>query len=285
MMAQRADQRRTLGVGDRRRASRQSVCAGLALSALAHLLLVVLYPFFGGIRPDQTGVLVRPAVREVQGMRAVQIVEAAGAEVGDPSDPVEIEDPGQPDVVPEAPRFEEEVEIYIPGRYPSPGERLRIGEGDPRLWRPVDPELLAPTPDEILHLRLAAAIEAANDSSLAEAERLAASLDWTHTDDEGRKWGVSPGRIHLGDTEIPLPFGFGPPPDYNGDQADWAFRMTDIDRAAGTLAARMSWQERMEAMRRRREARRAEEEAERENAPAVVKPDTTGASRQRQNHR
>ncbi len=258
---------------------------GLALSALAHLLLVVLYPFFGGTRHDPAGVPVRPAVREVEGMRAVQIVEAPGAEVGDPNDPVEIEDPGRPDVAPEVPDLEEEIEVYIPGRYPSPGERLRVGEGDPRLWHPVDPELLTPTPDELLRLRIAAAIETASDSSLAEAERLAASLDWTHTDDEGRRWGVSPGKIHLGDMEIPLPFGFGPPPDYNGDQADWAFRMADIDRAVGTLAVRMSWKERVEVMRRRREARRAEEEAEKENTPPVVRPDTTGASRQRQNLR
>ncbi len=281
MMRQGAQQLGTPGVGDRRRPSRRPLYAGLAFSALAHLLLVVLYPFLGGPRPEQAGVLVVPAVREVAGMRTVQIVEIPDAEVGDPSDPVEIEDPDQPDVDAEAPVFEEEFEVYIPGRYPSPGERLRIGEGDPRLWQPLDPELLAPTPHELLELRLAAAIEAANDSAFAEAERLATATDWTHTDAEGKRWGISPGRIHLGDTEIPLPFGFGPPPDYNGDQADWAFRMADIDRAAGGLAVRMSWKERMEVMRRRREARRAAEEAEREKAPPVVRPDTTGASRRR----
>lgn len=281
MMRQGAEQRGTPGVGDRRRAGSRSLWVGLAFSALAHILLVVLYPFLGARGPDRAGVLVVPAVREVEGMRAVQIVEIPGADVGDPGDPVQIEDPGQPDVDAEAPDLEDEFEVYIPGRYPSPGERLRVGEGDPRLWQPIDPELLAPTPHELLQLRLAAAIESANDSAMAEAERLAESLDWTHTDDQGRKWGVSPGRIHLGDTEIPLPFGFGPPPDYNGDQADWAFRMADIDRAAGTVAVRMSWKERMEVMRRRREARRAEEEAERERPPPVVRPDTTGTSRRR----
>lgn len=282
MMQQGAQQRGTPGVGDRRRASRRPLYVGLALSALAHLLLVLLYPFLGGTRPEQPGILVVPAVREVEGMRAVQIVEIPDAEVGDPSDPVEIEDPDQPDITPDAPDLEEEFEVYIPGRYPSPGERLRIGEGDPRLWQPLDPELLAPTPHELLELRLAAAIEAGNDSALAEAERLAEALDWTHTDAEGNRWGVSPGKIHLGDIEIPLGnFGFGPPPDYNGDRADWAFRMADIDRAAGAMAVRMSWKERIEVMRRRREARRAEEEAENERTPPVVKPDTTGASRRR----
>lgn len=281
MMRQGADQRGVPRVGDRRRVSRRPLYFGLALSAVAHVLFVVLYPFLVGTRPARPGVLVVPAVREAEGMRAVQIVEVPAAEVGDPDDPVDIDDPDQPDVTSEAPSFEEEIEVYIPGRYPSAGERLRIGEGDPRLWQPIDAELLAPTPEELLGLRIAAAIEAANDSALAEAERLAESLDWTHTDDEGRKWGVSPGRIHLGDMEIPMPFGFGPPPDYNGDQADWAFRMADIDRAAGLQAVRMSWKERVEVMRRRREARRAEEEAERDNAASVAKPDTTRVSGRR----
>ena len=267
--------------GSRRKAGRGPMLVGLVLSALAHVALVVLYPFLAGPRSDRAGVLVRPAVREVGGMRALQIVEVPAEDVGDPSDPVVIDDPGPPEATPEMPDFEEEWDVFVPGRYRSAGERLRVGEGDPRLWQPISSELLAPTPEEIVRLRLAAAIEAANDSAFAEAERLAQSLDWTHTDEDGKRWGVSPGRIHLGDVEIPLPFGFGPPPDYNGDQADWAFRMADIDRAAGTLAARMSWRERAEAMRLRREARRAREEAEKENAASVVRPDTTSSAPRR----
>ncbi len=276
-----AEQSGTPGVGDRRRASRPPLLAGLALSALAHLLLVAIYPFLTARDSERAEVLVVPAVREVEGMRSIRIVEIPDAQVGDPSDPIEIEDPDRLDAEVEAPDLEGQLDVFLPGRYPSPGERLRVGEGDPRLWQPHDPELLAPTPHELLELRLAAAIEAANDSALAEAERLAQSADWTHTDEQGRRWGISPGTIHLGDTEIPLPFGFGPPPDYNGDQADWAFRMADINRAAGSIAARMSWKERVEIMRRRREARRAEEEAEKANAPPVVRPDTTGTSRRR----
>ncbi len=266
-------------VAGRRRASRRSLYVGIAVSSVAHLLLVMAYPF-GGARREPSGLPVVPSVRLVEGMRSSHIVEVAEAEVGNPEDPVEIVDPGQPDATPEVEDFEEGFEVYIPGRQPSLGERLRRENGDPRLWRPISPDLVAPTPDELLRLRLAAAIEAANDSAMAEAERLAESLDWTHTDDQGGRWGVSPGKIHLGDMEIPLPFGFGPPPDYNGDQADWAYRMTDIGRAAGSLAARMSWKDRMEIMRQRREARRAEEEADEDRATAT-RPDTTGASRRR----
>lgn len=277
MTRQGTDQRRTPADGAGRRPSHRPLVAGLAVSALAHVLAVVLYPFLTGVRPERPGGLIIPAVREVGGMRVLEIVEVTTPEVGDPNDPVEIEDPGTPDVATETPDLGDEFEVYIPGRYRSAAERLRVGEGDPRLWRPVDPALVAPTPDEILRLRLAAAIEEANDSAFAEAERLAQTMDWTHTDEDGNKWGVSPGTIHLGDIEIPLPFGFGPPPDYNGDQADWAFRMADIDRAAGTLAARMSWKERFEVMRMRREARRAREQAEREKT-TVAAPDTTSSA-------
>ncbi len=280
MTRQASDQRRPPHGGGGRRPSNRPLFAGLTLSALVHVLAVVIYPFFAGVRPDRPGGLIIPAVREVGGMRMLEIVEVTPAEVAEPTDPVEIEDPEAPDIAPERPDIGDEFEVYIPGRYRSAAERLRIGNGDPRLWQPIDPALVAPTPDEILRLRLAAAIEDANDSAFAEAERLAQSLDWTHTDADGNKWGVSPGKIHLGDTEIPLPFGFGPPPDYNGDRADWAFRMADIDRAAGTLAARMSWRERIEVMRMRREAQRAREQAERERA-AVADPDTTSSARRR----
>ncbi len=264
----------------RRSPGRAPFLAGMGISALAHLVVIFVYPFFAPRPPAAPGVLVRPAVREVAGMRALEIVEISLPDSGDPQDPEALIDPQEPEV-----EFggdpEERFEVYIPGRVRTPGERLILGQGDPRLWQPLDPALVAPTPDEIMRLRVYAAIEAANDSAFAEAERTAASLDWTRTDDEGRKWGVSPGRIHLGDVEIPLPFGFGPPPDYNGDQAEWAFRMADIDRAAGTLAARMTWKERIEAMRIRREARRAEEEAARSENPPVVRPDTSTIRKRR----
>lgn len=281
MTRQGSDQRCPPDGGAGRRPSNRPLLVGLALSALVHVLAVVIYPFFYGGSPDGPGTLIVPGVREVEGMRVLEIVEVTTPEVGDPSDPVEIAEPATPDVAPERPDIGDEFDVYVPGRYRSAAERLRIGEGDPRLWQPIDPALVAPTPDEILRIRLAAAIEEANDSAFAEAERLAQSMDWTYTDDDGNRWGVSPGTIHLGDTEIPLGnFGFGPPPDYNGDQADWAFRMLDIDRAAGTLAARMSWKERIEVMRMRREAQRAREEAEKANS-AVADPDTTSSARRR----
>ncbi|MCY4399433.1 MAG: hypothetical protein OXE96_08865 [Gemmatimonadetes bacterium] len=261
--------------GARRRGARLPWVVGLLISALGHVLLVVIYPFFSARGPELLDVPALPAAPAAEGMEVVRIVEVESVEVGDPDDPTLIQDPDEPAVTPEVPAFEVMPRVRFPGPYRSAAERLRIGEGDPRLWQPIDPALAAPSPQQLLELRLLALIEQSSDSALAEAERLAEAMDWTHTDDEGRRWGVSPGKIHLGDVEIPVPFGFGPPPDYNGDRADWAFRMTDIERAAGTLAARQSWKERVEVMRQRREERRAEEEDEKAGDPPVVKPDTT----------
>jgi hypothetical protein len=40
-----------------------------------------------------------------------------------------------------------------------------------------------------------------------DAER--ALTDWTFTDEAGKRWGVSDGRVYLGDFSLPLPFEFG----------------------------------------------------------------------------
>ena len=264
----------------RRRAGRRPLLAGLLLSALAHAVAIVLYPFFSAIQPQPGVFPLLPDPPPAPGMRVLDIVELAGPVVGDPGDPTEIEDPSVPEATPEAPSLEDRT-IYMPERYRSAAERLRAGEGDPRLWAPLDPSLVEPTPQQLLTLRILAAVESSNDSAAAEAQRLAEAMDWTYTDAEGKRWGVSPGRVHLGDVEIPLGnFGFGPPPDYNGDQAEWAFRMADIERAFGSLAARQSWRERLESMQRRREEQRAQQEEER--ARAAARPDTTsGATRRR----
>ena len=272
-------QRRSTPPGpSRRRGSRGGLLVALTASALAHLLLVVLYPFFSGRYPTRSLATYEPPPREIRAMQVVRIVEVTTPEAGDPGDPVELEPSGQPEIELQVPDFGEDFEVRRPSRYRTAAERLRLGPSDSRLWRPIDPALAAPTPDQILSLEIAAAIEAGNDSAAAEAERARRALDWTHTDEEGRRWGVSPGKIHLGDLTIPLPFGFGPPPDYTGDRAEWAYRMADIQRAASTLAVLRSWEDRRAAMKQRREELRARKnDKEKEEKQGVVPPDTTSS--------
>jgi len=266
------------GAGRRAPRSSRPTKVGLALSAVVHILAIVVYAFSSapGARPPVPA-LARSSPTPA-GVRVVRIAETASSASEDPTEPLELETPDEPSVVPEMPVFEGD-RFELPGRYRSAAERRRVGPGDPRLWGALEPEVITPTPDEILELRLLATIEAMTDSALAEAERAQRALDWTHTDDEGRRWGFSPGQIHLGDVSLPLPFGFGPPPDYTGERAEMAFRLSDIDRAARVLGPRRSWKERAEAMRERREERRraetAKAEAEETAKPPVVRPDTT----------
>ena len=275
---QRSEPRRRLA---RLRGERRGVVTGLAVSALAHILLIVLYPFFTvpypGGRPNPFPPTPAP---EPAGIEVVQIVEIATPETEAPADPIEIESPEEPEVAVEVPDFEEELPVEL-HRYMSAAERLRLTPGDPRLWRPIDPELAAPSPEHVLETLLAFAIRESNDSVAAAIEAARAATDWTHTDEDGKRWGVSPGKIHLGDITIPLPFGFGPPPDYSGDRAEMAFRLLDIERAASRGAVQRSWKERREAMKKRREELRAlrqkDKGKEKDAKPPVVKPDTTSS--------
>lgn len=266
----------------RRRAARRPLVAGLALSALGHLLALIAYSFATGPGPGEPPPFARAPTAAPGGTQVVRIVEIGTSPSGEPEDPVEIDAPDAPAVVPEVPALEGGPEWTMP-RYRSVAERLRSRPGDARLWMPMDPALMELTAHEILELEIKIALEAMHDSAVAESERTRAALDWTRTDEDGNKWGVSPGRIHLGKITVPLPFGFGPPPDYSGDRAEMAFRIADIDRAAGSVAARRSWKERVEIMRRRREERRRaqEEEADGKQVQVQVKPDTVPATPRR----
>lgn len=265
----------------RRRAARRPLVAGLALSALGHLLALVAYSF-AGPAPGEPPPFVRPSAAAPAGTQVVRIVEI-DTPSGEPEDPVRIDDPNPPDVQLQPPELEVDPRDWTLPRYRSAAERLRSRPGDARLWMPLDPALVELTAHEILELEIKIALEAMHDSAAAQAERARAALDWTRTDEDGNKWGVSPGRIHLGKITVPLPFGFGPPPDYTGDRADMAFRIADIDRAAGSVAARRSWKERAEIMKRRREERRKaeEEQAGEKQAQTQVKPDTVPAASRR----
>ena len=252
------------------------VLAGLGVSVAVHLLVIVLYSSLVRISvPDVIMVPVPRSAPEPEGMQVVQIIEVASPETATPEEPIPTEEVAQPEIEVEGPDIETGFDPFLPERYRSAVERLRLGPGDPRLWQPIDPSLMEPAPERVLAVRLATLIAEGNDSALAEAQALASAMDWTYTDEDGKRWGLSPGMIHLGDISVPLPFGFAAPYDYNGERAEAAFRMNDIQRAAGSLAARQSWRERVEAMRKRREARRAEEEAARAKAPPVAKPDTS----------
>ena len=66
----------------------------------------------------------------------------------------------------------------------------------------------------------------------AERDRMASFTDWTYTDEEGRRWGVSPEGLHLGDVTIPIPLYFGASPGKRLEMEQRALDLADLNRAA-----------------------------------------------------
>lgn len=241
------------------------MAAGCVLSICLHWAVLWFYPAFSDARPDAGLARTDGVASPLRAIRAVRIAEI---DPGDPigqDAPVEIVAPEPAGEAPETPSFDEDVRIRFEDRYRPGAERLRAGQGDPRLWTPIAPQLVQPTPEEVLRMEILFAIRAMGDSAVSEEEALQRAMDWTYTDSEGKKWGAQNGVVYLGGVPIPFPFVFGASPDYNGDQAERAYRFGEIERAAGTRAVQLTWKQRLALMRLRREARRAAE------------PDTTGA--------
>lgn len=228
-----------------------------------HLILLALYPSFSQGIPEWALLFGGPAAPSPpQGTELVNLRELTPSQEREVTTRQE-EEPEVQEVA---------VEVARPGEAGPPGperpaeaeaepglsaaERLRARAGDLRLWAPVDPELSRLTEEQIMRLMLIAELEALGDS-MALAEELARqATDWTYTDSEGKKWGVSPGRIHLGDLTLPLPFAFGPPPGKAGEIRDRVWEWDQIERGAATGELLRSWRERDEAIRRRMEAQR-----------------------------
>jgi hypothetical protein len=136
------------------------------------------------------------------------------------------------------------------------------------LWAPVDPALTEPSLEQRLQLELAVRLAESGDSVAAVAAAEAAATDWTYTDAEGKRWGVSPGQIHLGGITIPLPFAFGMNPDNQAAANRRMWEWNEMQRQSGSGAVRESWRERADAIRERRDRERG-----------LARPDTSGTPR------
>lgn len=123
-------------------------------------------------------------------------------------------------------------------------ERLRPGFRDPRLY--VDPSLpgLPPrgekSPEQRYAEHIQRRIQAVNDSMYGGGP----DTDWTRTDKEGRRWGVSEKGLHLGGLTIPR-------------------EVLPLPRSTGSNATQEAAREKQ---RQRDEIRRQEEERERRKA-------------------
>jgi len=250
--------------GRPRRPGRRSVFpVAFLISAVLHIVLVALYPLLwdrgsSAPFPGSSAPVVRPPGTELIRLREVAgdaPVAPAPVRAVDPQAVVSSLPPAQAAPSP-AP-----LEIVVGGPPAGPlptlpgsvAERLRPGQVDRRLWAiPREATLLEPS--QLAQLRLLWAILELNDST-ALAEAAARSLtDWTFTDDDGGRWGISPSGLHLGDFTLPLPFPVGATP--GSPAARRAWEDAEIARGAGAAAARENLNQRIRAIQERMDRER-----------------------------
>lgn len=236
--------------------------AGLAVSALVHLWVLAVYPRLVRVRDLESVPLPAavPAAR-AEGMRAIGLVPVEGiGMVPTPREPVTVAPvPGpSPGAAGRAPQVGESYGTGLVPPGPTAAERLQPRLQDRRIWAPLDRGINDLTAEQRIELELAGRIAEWQDSMTAVAEAERALTDWSRTDAQGRRWGVSEGQLHLGDVTVPLPFAFGTPVGRRDEIRQRAWEWEEITRGAASGEVRDSWKDRAMAIRERRDRERAQ---------------------------
>lgn len=267
----------------RERAYRRALAVGLFLSGLAHLVALLIT---GRIALSAGRYEPRPGELE-PAPEGLVVVEVEEPEVAPPPEQPAPEPPRprprRPDeteviaIVPAPEQAEEAVPAEEAEAEPvSNAERLRLRFADARLW--VDPR------DPLLYgerlERFARADSAVRtilrdwlDSLRLTEEQRRRAMDWTFEKD-GKRWGISPEGLHLGDITIPIPFQVMP----TGPQRrafEQALRdLREIQNQDLRSDVEEVGRERMEEMRRR--SREEVERRRRSDTTAVRPPPSPG---------
>ena len=245
-------------------------------SLLVHLGVIVFWLLIpaapvqqGGALPDWLATLPPPVDDQsiflelppsaLQAPEPTPVVEPVSAPVGGPAPPRLVEPAAPPGA---AAPGQGGREVPAPnngrgGRGYTAAERLRPGYNDRRLWLALPDAIVRLSRQQVAQLELDMAIAAIADSMTVLADASRRATDWTYTDSQGRRWGVSPGQIHLGGITIPLPFGFSAPPSADGARRAW--QDADVAGQAGRATATVTLKGRAREIRRRRDAERAKE--------------------------
>ncbi len=241
--------------------SRRVRWVAATLSLTTHAIVILIYPHLtSGGRPPQRAPSSAFVPATGDAMRVVRLFESDEAIPAAPAPEPETEPASaQEEVRPEEVVAAVEAEAEAADDPRTAAERLRPFMNDPEVWRPIDPELLDLTIEERARFEMVAVLDLWIDSiTTAEAARVAAT-DWTYTDADGGRWGFSPGRIHLGDVTLPLPFNFGPTPSRINELRERDWEWMELERAAVAAAVERSWKDRRRAIRARMDAERAVE--------------------------
>lgn len=197
-----------------RRNTRGAFGPGLLISAFVHAVVLLGISFELQSDPPVPSAPVSRIIHVAPAMQAYDIVEVAHDVA-----PIEVQ------VLERAPLRPQPVRPVSPAAAPADAaaaagaqaavdpidprsvrDRLRYHLNTPQVWRPPSEEVIIaePTPQDIVQQRIAAQLGEFNDSVAAEAAAAERASDWTVKDENGGRWGVSPGAIHLGSITIPL---------------------------------------------------------------------------------
>ena len=245
------------------RVHRRALTVGIGTSAAFHVVVIVLYSVvMTQWSPPETVLGVDSPSRSSSDMRVVRVVEIELPDLtAEPPEELpeaeevrlELTDAGLPDPGP--------VELAEPPGGRRAADLLRVRSSDTRLWREAIPEAFELTEAQRMQLELDGKIEEWADSVAIALAAEYALTDWTTTDGQGRRWGISEGQLHLGDITLPLPFYFSGNSIQRAQAARRAWEDQDILNGTNNQAVRSSWKERAEAIRRRRDRSRDENAA------------------------
>ena len=151
----------------------------------------------------------------------------------------------------------------------SLSDKLRPRTVDPRLSGAATYSLPPDaSPAAAVNARIASSVSAYNDSVAAEVEAKRRGQDWTVKTKDGKKWGIGPdGKIHLGDITLPPLVAFTPAAgrrdEINARNRDFS----EIERQANSEIGRQSFNQRVKAIRARKDREREEKKKAAEAAP------------------
>ena len=156
--------------------------------------------------------------------------------------------------------------IGIGPRYRA-SERLRAELSDGRLYD-LSSDIVALSDAQKAELDLRILLAEVSDSIYAMEAAGRRMSDWTYTDANGKRWGISPGphgpQLELGDLVIPIPFSLATP--LSPEKARVAWMNADVAAQADRAEARATLKDRAAEIRRRRNAERAVSRVDTSNA-------------------
>jgi hypothetical protein len=254
-----------------RRLHSRALGPALLLSAALHFAAL----YFIGFRVDSERQRTAPPPRLLRIVPTMQAYDIAVVDVTIPDVRAPVEEPRVAELPVTVPSGAVPAAAPLDARAPlDPSlERLRYRSPRADVWRRSDPP--PRSDEEMVRERVAAQINAYNDSVAAEAGAAMRATDWTVKDGDGGRWGVSPGAIHLGSVTLPLPFAFSAPPGRREEVAGRLTNWTAIQQQATIVEGREIVKDRIKAI----EQRKAAERAARQNPATTPAPGgTSGGS-------